>query len=644
MPKKDTPAKKTRKKPTKAKAKGKAEGVRARASVVSNIQNKIVIGDLGGSKKSARRRAPNKPKQPQFPVASYSSPYMTFGAPSQYNDDLKNDLQKIKNLLEEPTTATPPLLKEPPTRPLLEAPPTRPLLEAPLPPTLLKAPPTPSEPEEVPPQSTDLAIREPRSTDIGTDLAIREPRTDSSIYSNTLTNYYPPKPKKSALLNEWVSYENPLPFSNEEIPADTSTFEDVTTPPTIRPGRGRPKADERVRYLRKKANAVDFQIDKAKKESTKERLREKKQNYEDEIASLVNMPVSLSAKIAPNIEYERDEMGMEDYDAGAMFSKPLVSEPSPLAKPLVARSSSAKKPLIYKGKTPQKEDDDEGIIITPENLKTPDDEGAQFYSPSLGDVYSTVSSAVSSSVIKPLIDTGSNLLKSYNPMMSMPKMNLVEDGATEKRDLVNISTTTESDDFDKFIKELEKDKQLFNKKRDIFERGTGDPDEEEVDKRNAEFYMYLINSKVNDFLNEARMNNPEKYSDYIAELSSRGLLNISVGKSNRFQAPLKGGRQGASMRRKEEWDALPDGTQLELTYNKSNRIYTKQGDGVVDAEGNQYKSLNDVVRKYKASIGDTKGFGSAYGMFKILEPVESKSPVGKVTKVKVTKVTKMPNP
>ena len=86
----------------------------------------------------------------------------------------------------------------------------------------------------------------------------------------------------------------------------------------------------------------------------------------------------------------------------------------------------------------------------------------------------------------------------------------------------------------------------------------------------------------------------------------------------RLQAPAKGGRKGASMRRKEEWNALPDGTQLELTYNKSNRIYTKQGDGVVDAEGNQYKSLNDAVRKYKASIGDTKQFGSAYTMFKII--------------------------
>ena len=202
--------------------------------------------------------------------------------------------------------------------------------------------------------------------------------------------------------------------------------------------------------------------------------------------------------------------------------------------------------------------------------------------------------------------------------MSMPKVDLVEEGASQKRDLVNLSTPNESDKFDRFIKELEKDKQLFNKKLDIFERGTGDPDEEEVDKKNAEFYMYLINDKVKDFLDEARQTNPEKYADYITELSQKGLLNLSIGKSNRFQAPLKGGRQGASMRRKEEWNALPDGTQLELTYNNSNRIYTKQGDGVVDDDGIQYKSLNDAVRKYKASIGDTKGFGSAYSMFKIV--------------------------
>jgi hypothetical protein len=140
--------------------------------------------------------------------------------------------------------------------------------------------------------------------------------------------------------------------------------------------------------------------------------------------------------------------------------------------------------------------------------------------------------------------------------------------------------------------------------------------------------------KTNSFLNIARPTiNPlintetswgggyTPISDsYTAPLVADGRIeNNDLVNITNFQQPVKGGRVGALMRRKEEWDALPDGTQVALTYNQANRIYTKQGDGLVDSEGRQYKGLNDAVRKYKESIGDTKGFGSAYSMFKIIE-------------------------
>ena len=419
MPKKDTPAKKTRKKSTKAKAS-------ARASVVSNIQNKIVIGDLGGSKKPRRRRAPNKPKgpsQPQIPVASYSSPYMTFAPPPsayqsayQYNYEPPRYDQRMR---ENPLLLEASRYQTPANALLTGSTPPPSLLEAPQQYARLEDTSMPFESEEVPPQSTDLTIRgeDTDSSIYNTPKLFRKPKKltlldDESEFNQITTERAPsiPIPKKKLLIeDDWASYdENPLPFANEEdIPADTSTFEDITRPRTIRPSRGRPKADERVRFLRKKVSAIHIQINKAKKDSTKERLLEKKQNYENEIAYLLNIPVSPSAKLArkpPSAEDERDAMGREDFDA---------------------------------------------------------------------------------------------------------------------RDI------------------------------DIIEKVTK-------------------------------------------------------------------GRKGASMRRKEEWDALPEGTQLELKFHKSGRIYTKQGNGLVDADGIQYKSLNDAVRKYKASIGDTKQFGSAWSMFKIV--------------------------
>lgn len=81
----------------------------------------------------------------------------------------------------------------------------------------------------------------------------------------------------------------------------------------------------------------------------------------------------------------------------------------------------------------------------------------------------------------------------------------------------------------------------------------------------------------------------------------------------------KSDKSKAYFQRKEQWNYIPQGTKLELIYNKSKRIYTKKGDGLVDEEGKEYKSLNDAVKKYKLSIGDTKGFGSAWSLFKVVD-------------------------
>jgi hypothetical protein len=59
-----------------------------------------------------------------------------------------------------------------------------------------------------------------------------------------------------------------------------------------------------------------------------------------------------------------------------------------------------------------------------------------------------------------------------------------------------------------------------------------------------------------------------------------------------------------------------EGTKWIMTYNKSGRIYTKRGGGVVGEDGKEYKSLNEVIKKYKIEIGDTKKFGSAWSMFR----------------------------
>lgn len=350
MPKKeDTPAKKTRKtkaKSTKAKAKAKAG---AKSSVVSNIQNKIVIGDLGGSKKPARRRAPNKPKQstqPQIPVASYSSPYMTFGLPPQYNDDLQNDLRRIKNLLEEPSTATPPLLKEPSTRALLEAPPTRALLEAPQQYARLENTSMPSESEEVPPESTYLALE--------------EPRTDSSIYSNTLTNYFSSKPKKSALIEDESDLIQPtaerapsIPIPKKKALIEEDEWEDIPDTPTYadvidanpKPS-GRPVMSGRLRYLKSELHNVNNQLKRGniKKESTMNRLLARKKELDDEIMELSGEPN----------EPEPRPKSKSKVKVTKVTKMPNVSEPSPLDQPLVARSSSVTKPLISNGKTPPK--------------------------------------------------------------------------------------------------------------------------------------------------------------------------------------------------------------------------------------------------------------------------------------------------
>jgi hypothetical protein len=75
----------------------------------------------------------------------------------------------------------------------------------------------------------------------------------------------------------------------------------------------------------------------------------------------------------------------------------------------------------------------------------------------------------------------------------------------------------------------------------------------------------------------------------------------------------------AIAQRKEQWKFIPEGTKLEMTYNKSGRIYIKKGDGLVGEDGKEYKSMNDAIRKYKLEIGDEKSFGSAWSLFRVYE-------------------------
>lgn len=72
--------------------------------------------------------------------------------------------------------------------------------------------------------------------------------------------------------------------------------------------------------------------------------------------------------------------------------------------------------------------------------------------------------------------------------------------------------------------------------------------------------------------------------------------------------------------RKEQWKFIPEGTKLQMTYNKSGLIYTKTGETLVgDADGKVYKSMNDAIKKYKEEIGDNKSFGSAWSLFKVYD-------------------------
>lgn len=71
--------------------------------------------------------------------------------------------------------------------------------------------------------------------------------------------------------------------------------------------------------------------------------------------------------------------------------------------------------------------------------------------------------------------------------------------------------------------------------------------------------------------------------------------------------------------RKDEWKSLPEGQEMVMTYNKSGRKYRKVGDTLVaEKDGVVYKSMNDAIKKYKLEIGDTKSFGSAWSLFKML--------------------------
>lgn len=70
--------------------------------------------------------------------------------------------------------------------------------------------------------------------------------------------------------------------------------------------------------------------------------------------------------------------------------------------------------------------------------------------------------------------------------------------------------------------------------------------------------------------------------------------------------------------RKDQWKQIPEGTKLVMTYNKSGRIYTKKGDGLIGEDETEYKSMNDAIRQYKKEIGDLKSFGSAWNLFKVV--------------------------
>ena len=72
--------------------------------------------------------------------------------------------------------------------------------------------------------------------------------------------------------------------------------------------------------------------------------------------------------------------------------------------------------------------------------------------------------------------------------------------------------------------------------------------------------------------------------------------------------------------RKEQWKVIPQGTKLQMTYNKSGLIYTKIGETLVsDADGKVYNSMNDAIKKYIEDRGDNKTFGSAWKLFKVYD-------------------------
>lgn len=108
----------------------------------------------------------------------------------------------------------------------------------------------------------------------------------------------------------------------------------------------------------------------------------------------------------------------------------------------------------------------------------------------------------------------------------------------------------------------------------------------------------------------------ENYADFVNAIAFPATKAKKVKTDEEVSSTESKSKQYAE--RKDQWKQIPEGTKLVMTYNKSGRIYTKKGDGLIGENGIEYRSMNDAIRQYKKEIGDLKSFGSAWNLFKVV--------------------------